>query len=91
MLHGFYIQKAKKNKKFKATLKLFNQVTKSLENKDEADVDNDAQKWINRKRILLDEFFINVCFGFFGWQLRLFFIYRNKAQNLGQQIQKLTM
>lgn len=41
-MNGFYIQKAKKNKKFKANLKLFNQVTKSLANKDEADVDNDA-------------------------------------------------
>jgi hypothetical protein len=45
-----------------------------MEDTDEADVDNNAQRWDMRKQMLLDEFFYNVCYAFYGWQLRLFFI-----------------
>jgi hypothetical protein len=38
-----------------------------MKDKDEADVDNNALRMEARKNILIDEYFYNVCFAFFGW------------------------
>ena len=74
VLLDYYTQKAKKNKKYKSTLKLFTAIEKKKKDSDEADVDNNALRLQTRKLNLIDEFFYNVCFAYYGWQLRLYLI-----------------
>lgn len=73
-LEEYYKQKSKRNKKLKTTLKLFSAIEKKLKDTDEADVDNLNIRMEQRKLSLLDEYFNNVCYAYFGWQLRLYYI-----------------
>jgi hypothetical protein len=48
-------------------LKLFKAISKKMQDTDEADVDNNALRLEARKQQLLDEYFYNVCYAYYGW------------------------